>query len=109
MNKTERKISSIKNIEELQRELAGLLRGYTTIFNKIYTDYDNTNYTDHLKIYEGEDYLVVNTEYENNKVSQMDVIVSDTKPRTPNTIFPTITFLVPGKKIYRFKKEDGNG
>ena len=103
MTPLERQISKIQNKEELTKELPDIIKNFKTIFNKVYTDYDNKFYTNHVKIYEGEVYLLVDTEYNENTVEKINVIVSKNKPRTPITIFPLIRHLMPNEKIYTFE------
>lgn len=103
MNRLEKQISTIQSREELLNKLPEITKNFKTIFNKVYTDYDNKFYTNHVKIYEGDFYLLVDTEYNQNSVEQINVIVSSKKPRTPITIVPLIRHLMPNEKIYTFK------
>lgn len=103
MTSLEKRISKIQNKEELIKELPDIVKNFKTIFNKTYTDYDSQFYTDHVKIYEGDVYLLVDTEYNQNAVDKINVIVSKNRPRTPITVFPLIRHLMPNEKVYTFE------
>lgn len=99
----EKTVKNSKDMNDCLDKLAPLLRTFETCFNKVYINYDNTEYICHLKIYKSiGTYVLVCLNYENNNPNNLDVIISNKEPRHPNTVFPMITFLMPKGKHYHF-------
>lgn len=99
-------LKNIKTVDECLLYLRRALVKYTTVFNLNYTDYDNTTFTQQIKCYKGDDfnYIILFSDFENNKVVNLKVVFAKEEPRQPHPVFPLLKAITNSNDIITFPR-----
>lgn len=98
-------LAEIKTINKCQKFLNKELFNYKTLYSKVYSDYEGKTFSKQIKAYEKDGtYLVVVTNLDNNEIKEIEICVSNKKPKQPHPVFPIVASFAPGSTIYNYSK-----
>lgn len=98
-------LSSIKTIDECLSYLRSTLINYKTLYSKVYSDYEGKAFSKQIKAYENNGkYIVTVSLFNGLKVSELDVCLTDKKPKMPHPVFPILSSFAPNAIVYSFKQ-----
>ena len=97
-------LEHIKTVEECTCYLQSFLKKYSALYNKVYSDYDNKNWTKQIKAYEyNGQYVVTIANFSNMKITDLSVCLTNHKPKMPHPVFPIMSSFAPNSVVYTFK------
>lgn len=97
-------LKNIKTIPECSKYLSGILKNFTTLYSKVYSDYENKDFTKQIKAYQYKGlYMITISDIDNRQVTEMTVCLTNKKPKVPHPVFPIMASYAPNSVVYHFK------
>lgn len=97
-------LEKINTIEECTQYLHKTLMACTTVYSKVYSDYENKEFSKRIKAYQKDNnsYIITISNFENMKIKELDVCLTNKKPKEPHPLFPILTSFAPEAIVYHF-------
>lgn len=96
-------LKNINSLFECTLYLKNNLKSFKTLYNKVYSDEGGKDFSKTIKAYQNENqYVVVVTDYENTQAKEIDVYLTNKKPKEPHPMFPITTSFAPNSTVYKF-------
>lgn len=97
-------LEKINSIEECNNYLHGVLMNFTTLYSRVYSDYYNKEFSKQIKAYEKDgSYIITIANFENMKIKELSVCLTNKKPKLPHPIFPILTSFAPDAIVFDYK------
>lgn len=96
-------LEKIETIEECNNYLHTTLKSFTTLYSRVYSDYFNKDFSKQIKAYEKDNsYVITIINFENMKIKDMSVCLTNKKPKLPHPVFPILTSFAPDSVVFNF-------